>query len=199
MSQPPLDPPARKRVDDHVKRVVETLFPPLDPPARKRLEEDREDRFHRRRLRLMADLTLDDRLRDLFLDRQLWGAEEIRVFLHLADTTRISALRNNVRIFGPGPHPAVLPSVDAPMGRGKVRYKPGIEAGRVREWAFQAHRVIFDPHTGELVLNPNWRQGRPRTPRPTMSWRRYEPSGDDGRRALRGVPRKKKTTEQGDS
>lgn len=179
--------------------------PPLNPPDWKRLAEDREDRFHRRRLRLEADLTLNRRLRALFLERTLWGTEEIRVFLNLADNTRISTLRNNIRIFGPGPHPAVLPSVDAPMGNGKVRYKPGIEAGRVREWAFYAHRVIFDPSTGELVLNPNWRQGRPRTPRPTMSWRPYTPKDGDARRESRGVPRKAgatpppENTEDGDS
>lgn len=174
-----LDPPAARQE-----------APPSMPNApidREALALVREERYQRRRARLYADTNLDPRLRRLFLDRELWGTAEIMAFLDLVQKARMSVLRKTSRIYGTEPHPGVLPTMDAALSDSDARPRPAIEAGRVREWAFDDHRVIWNSETGELERNPVWRAGRRRNPLSKSP--KYTPTGRDGRRASRGISR----------
>lgn len=148
----------------------------------------REARWQARLSRIEADTRLNPRLKELFLDRTLWGIPEQIKFLNVSDRARIRVLSRNRHIYRSygREFPAVLPSPDAYLG-GRLQPRPAIEAGRLRQWAWDDHRVIFDPNTGTLVTNPIWRGGR----RPNPGKRTVKPvaGGPDARRATRGVPK----------
>ena len=170
--------------NEHVDTAAESWRLKVEQLAIKR-----EQRFEARRARIEADTRLDPRLRELFLDRTLWGvADQIR-FLNVTDRARISALTGNRSIYHSYDRefPSVLPSPDAPLGKNEWAPKWAIEAGRLRQWAFDDHRVIFDPVSGQLVTNPIWRAGRRPKPRgPNFTSRS---GGVDVRRSWRGVPK----------
>ncbi len=154
------------------------------------LAERREERWQRRCARLDADVTMPPELRDLFKNRTLWGVKEQADFLGTS-AARISVLRNNRILYRAGysPFPSVMPDMDAPMGKGSERPRPGIEAGRLMEWAFDDHRVIWDSTNKVLVLNPHWRAGRKRKVQTGPTFRSLGKFDGDGRRARRGIKR----------
>lgn len=164
------------------------------PLNREALARRREDRFLRRQQQIQGDVNLDPRLRRLLLDRTLWGVKQQIQFLQV-DAPRISVLRKNRRFYraGHSSFPSVLPDMDAPMGEGDVRPRPGIEAGRLIEWALDDHRMVWDADTGTLVINPHWRAGRKKKVQTGPSFKPRGKVVGDGRRAMRGVRRKNVT------
>ncbi len=157
---------------------------------RAELAARREQRWQQRCARLDADVTLPTELREMFKDRTLWGVKQQAEFLGI-DAARISVLRNNRVLYRVG-HRAfasVLPDMDAPMGKGLKRPRPGIEAGRLMEWAFDDHRVIWNSTTKALVLNPHWRAGRKRKVQTGPNFQNRSKVVGDGRRARRGTKR----------
>lgn len=168
---------------------------PRQPIDREALAVLRETRFQARKERIEADTHLDARLRDLFLDRTLVGTKGVMKLLDLYDESRVSILRSNRRIYGPSPHSGVLPDMDKPGAAGNDRPRPEIETGRLLEWAFDDHRLIWNSRLGVLQLNPHGRSGRRRK---TLDERpRFTTKGVDSRRATRGKakPRREQKAE----
>lgn len=161
---------------------------PIDHEA---LALERELRYEQRKARLDDDVHLHPRLRQIFLDRTLIGTKEVTLLLDFTGPSRVSVLRSNGRIYGSTfPHPAVLPPMDKPLAGRDDRPPPAYEYGRIAEWAFDSHRLIFNVRTGKLEINTSWRAGRKRLPAADRK-RKYRLTGVDGRRAGRGVPHKK--------
>jgi hypothetical protein len=172
-------------------RMAANTRKPLD---RTSLAERREDRYRRRESQILRDVNLDPRLVPLLLDRTLWGVREQAAFLDV-HRARISVLRKNRILYRirNASFPSVLPDMDAPMGEGDARPRPGIEAGRLREWALDDHRVIWNPDTGKLEVNSRWRAGRKRNVATGPTFTSRSKGTGDGRRALRGTTRRTNT------
>lgn len=142
------------------------------------LAQIREERFQLRRIKHQADRWMPAGLRDLYLDREIVTDAWIIEFLGLTSATsgRISRMRDGTSRIVPTSlaaamrmRPTILPGLDVCLsvayGR---RIRIGIEKGRIIEWAIKDHRVLWNPATGELTPNLNFRQGRPRHNRPTL-------------------------------
>lgn len=159
------------------------------------LAQAREARWLRRKAQIEADVMLPKRLQELFLDRTLWGVPEQMQFLDTTNYRRITALTQNRFVFRSrnSSFSAVLPSMDAALGEGDLRPRPAIEAGRLRQWAWDDHRVIFNVDTGELEINPHWRAGNKRS-LPKPKFKHHGDRSGDARRKLRGTTRKPGTT-----
>lgn len=130
------------------------------------LAETREKRFLTRQARIQADLKLDSRIKGWYLDRTIWdtntAARELGISAH-----RISDLRGGrATTRRTPPHPAAFPEMDTVEGYTANVPSPGVEAGRVREWAVQRGTHLLDPETGELTKTSS-RHGRPRHDRLT--------------------------------
>jgi hypothetical protein len=165
-----------------------------EPDDLQRLAEIRETVFQIRKERFDADPYLDPRLRERFLDRSIWGTDDIRHFLQYADASigRISKMRTDRTRVTPDSvveamtyRPGELPTMDASLGIVKYsRPLPGVEAGRVIEALYKDHRILWNHETGEFYPNPNFRSGRPRQVRGTRARPsgQYQPKPVDRRR-----------------
>lgn len=174
-----------------------------DDPAKapkldlKQLAKIREQRYKLRVRRHTADSNLDPRLLDRYLDRTIVDTDWIAAYLGYSDSSkgRISVLRNGQARIVPtsiavamGMKTAVLPGMDVSLGVAYGRHRPGTEKGRVDEWALKTHRRLWNPRTGDTVLNQDIRQGRPRHTRPTLG-PKWDPD-PQVRREMRRVRKK---------
>lgn len=176
-----------------------------------RLAEIREERFLVRKAKHEADRNLNPWLLAYYLDREIWDTDQIARFLGYADSSlaRVSEMRDGRARIVPtslaaslGMSPAILPGMDISLGVAWGRHRPGTEKGRVIEWALKDHRMVFNPMTGELVPNHNFRTGRVRHNRETLGpnfvqaraarIEKREKHGETGLAAPRRVPRKQK-------
>ncbi len=109
----------------------------------------REQRFLERQARINADTTMDPRLAELLLDRDLWDTSRIFEEIGIRQQ-RVSIMRRHAREVA-GPHPSSFPTQDKVKHRRYGVENALVEAGRVREWAIASGRMIFDVETGQLV------------------------------------------------
>jgi hypothetical protein len=134
------------------------------------LADEREQRYRQREARILADITLDARLKELYLDRTLWSNADIATYMGVKPQ-RVNELRGG-RAAGrrPRPHPSMLPPNDAVIGYvpGLQEFEAGTEAGAVREWLDQRGSHEVDRETTKAEKVP-WRVGRPRADRSTLS------------------------------
>lgn len=142
------------------------------------LATEREERFQARKARLDADVAIDPRRRDIFLNPTIWDTDEVAVFLGIT-ANRVTGLRANIAdedgkllpasaFVDDGtekPHPMVFPSLDVILRVMFGFVHPGVEAGRVAEWAEHSNRVVFNPATGLFVPNSIRRHGAAPGPR----------------------------------
>lgn len=140
----------------------------------------REQRFQQRRARIDADAKLDPRIKALYLDRTPWNTTRCAEELCISEG-RISVMRTRARKkTRESPHPSVFPDRDTVEGVLAGVEAPGVEAGRVREWAVQRGTHELDPVTGKLIKLEGSTHGRPRSARPSLSTRlRPQRRGDD--------------------
>jgi hypothetical protein len=132
------------------------------------LAEERDFRFARRAHRIGPDPTLDRRIKALYLDRTVWDSRRCGEELGIG-THRIFELRGGrAATRREPPHPAAFPTMDVVLGYVAGVPSPGVEAGRVREWAVQRGTHMLDPATGKLVKKESLRHGRSRSGRLTM-------------------------------
>lgn len=137
----------------------------------------REERFQGRRARIEADRNLDPRIKAFYLDREIWDNQRCAKELGIG-ATRVSMLRTSLRKkTREHPHPAMLPERDTVEGVRAGRELPGVEAGRVREWAVQRGTHDIDLKTGTLIRREVPTHGRPRSERPSRSTR-FRPTSD---------------------
>lgn len=123
----------------------------------------REVRYQLRYARIMADPNLDPRLKEWFLDREIWNTDRT------ADEcgwgkSNVWDLRRVTDEYGPQ-HPGSFCDLDNEPGTAES----GAEAGRVREWAEKRGSHLTDPDTGKLEKRPPMRHGRGRADRGSLN------------------------------
>lgn len=139
------------------------------------LAAEREARFKARKARLDADVALDPRRRQIFENRTIFDTDQVAKFLGIT-ANRVTGLRANAvdeegkllpasafqNDGSEKPHPMVFPSMDVILRVMFGFVHPGVEFGRLAEWAEQSNRTVFNPATGLFEPNPIRRHGRNR-------------------------------------
>lgn len=121
-----------------------------------------------RRAHILADETLDPRLRDLYLDTRILDNKQLaQLFgVTVGQIWDLAAPMQEDR--RPRPHPRMSPEPDVTLGVIGSREQPGIQRGKAEQWWRWSNRGMWKPVEGEMVKNTTrGRYGRPRrtTPR----------------------------------
>lgn len=132
------------------------------------LAAKREERFRARQARIMADPTLPDAVKEAYLDRTICDTRTSAQVLG-ANTHRVSELRRGADpLLNLNPHPLILPPMDTVECYNYGHPSPGVELGRLLEWAVQrGTHTLVDP-AGRTLAKRQWRGGRPRAERLTV-------------------------------